>query len=75
VRVGPDGWQVLSRSPVLFRRTRAMTAMPAPERPGDLEPLRGLLNVSDESWPLLVGWAVAALLPWIAHPVLLLTGE
>ena len=24
---------------------------------------------------MLVGWSVAALLPWVAHPVLLLTGE
>ena len=73
--VEPGRWHWVERSPVVFRRTNAMAAMPAPAETGDLEPLRKLLNVSEDNWPLLVGWAVAGLLPWLPHPVLLLAGE
>ena len=45
------------------------------ERIRGLAELRDLLNVSDGSWPLLMSWLVAALLPDIAHPILFLTGE
>ncbi len=76
VLAGPDGWQVVDRSPVLFRRTELTGALPEPKAGGELEPLRALLNVDDAAWPLLLSWLLAALLtPGIPHPVLLLTGE
>ncbi len=73
--VGPDGWQVVDRSPVLFRRTELTGALPIPGRGGTLDELAKLLNVSDDTWPLVLGWLVAALLPDLPHPVLLLGGE
>ncbi|HXH57703.1 hypothetical protein [Iamia sp.] len=73
--VGADGWKVVDRSPVLFRRTELTGALPVPMHGGTLDELAGLLNVSDDTWPLVLGWLVAALLPDIPHPVLLLGGE
>ena len=70
----PDQWKVVERSPVLFRRTALTGALPMPERGGTLAELRDVLNVTNESWPLIVGWLVAALIPNIPHPVLLLSG-
>ena len=69
-----DGWTLAERSPVLFRRTALTGALPAPADAGDLGELRDLLNVTDDSWPLAVGWLVAACLPSIPHPVLMLGG-
>jgi hypothetical protein len=75
VVVRPGQWELAERSPVLFRRTALTAALPLPERGGSLAELRGLLNVTDATWPLLRGWIVAALLPDIPHPILLLSGE
>jgi hypothetical protein len=74
VLVKPDGWQLLDRSPVVFRRTELTMPLPVPVRGGRLDRLRDVVNVADESWPLLVGWLVAALLPEVRHPVLLVAG-
>jgi len=75
VVAGPDGWHVIDRSPVVFRRTGLTLPLPEPVRGGSLEELRDLLNVTDETWPQLVGWLVAAMLPDVPHPIALLTGE
>lgn len=75
VQVGPAGWDVLEHSPVLFRRTETVGPIEAPQRGGRLEELRELLNVSDATFPPMVGWLVAAFFPEISHPVLLICGE
>jgi hypothetical protein len=74
VVVRPGSWEVVERSPVLFRRTALTGMLPVPERGGTLDELRELLNVTDASWPLIVGWLVASLLPDMPHAVLLLSG-
>lgn len=75
VIIGPDGWELTDRSPVLFRRTNLTGAFPEPVRGGSLDELRGILNVTAESWPLLLGYLVSCLVPGIPHPIGLLTGE
>lgn len=74
VVVRPAGWEVVHTSPVLFRRTSLTGELPEPQRHGDPALLRGLLNVTEESWSLLLGWLVAALVPDIPHPILMLGG-
>lgn len=71
----PGGWEFADRSPVLFRRNGLTGAQPIPTRDGDLDALRTLLNVNDDSWAVLVAYLVAACIPDIPHPVLWLTGE
>lgn len=75
--VTTDGWTIESASPVLMRRTALTGAMPEPQQavPADLGLLRTLLNVDDDTWPLVVGWLVAALMPSFPHPLLMLGGE
>jgi hypothetical protein len=68
------GWEV-APAPVLLWRTNATLPLPIPVADGNLAELRDLLNVSDEAWPLIVAWLVAALMPNMPHPVLLLHGE
>lgn len=72
------GWTVVPQSPILFRRTELIGLMPEPtHKPGidGIQALRSLLNVSDESWPSVLAFIVAAFLPMIEHPVLMLGGE
>jgi len=73
--VNADGWRVADQSPVLFRRTALTAALPVPQRGGKPTLLRELLNVTDEGWPVLLGWIVAAFLLKIAHAILMLGGE
>lgn len=75
VVIDADGWRVVDRPPVLFRRTALTSPLPVPQRGGQLEEFRDLLNVTDESWQLLRGALVAAYIPDVPHPIVLLTGE
>ena len=74
VVVRPGGWEVVRTSAVLSRRTALTGPLPLPERGGSLDELRTVLNVTDATWPLVRGWKVAACLPNIPHPVLMLGG-
>ncbi len=76
VVIGPGGWSRESSSPVLFRRSGAMRVLPEPARAGDgLLLLRRLMNMSEESFRLLVGWLIAAFIPDLPHPILTFRGE
>jgi hypothetical protein len=76
VEITAAGWRVIDNSPVRFCRRRGMLALPAPVPGGNVEELRGLVNVpDDDSWRLLVGWLVAALRPGRPFPVLVVNGE
>jgi len=75
VVVGPQGWRITKGGELLFRRTKLTSPLPVPQRGGTAADLREFLNVSDATWPLALGWIVAALVPDIAHPLLSLGGE
>lgn len=75
VLVGPGGWRIIERSPVLFRRSRLTAPLPVPIAGGTLQGLQDLLNVDQDRFRLLVAWLVAALIPDIPHPILALFGE
>ncbi|MDQ3105414.1 MAG: hypothetical protein M3Q87_09445 [Actinomycetota bacterium] len=75
VVIGAYGWEIVDTSPVLFWRTNATLPLPVPDDLGSLDDLRELLNIAKSDWPLIVAWLVAALMPELPHPVLLLRGE
>jgi phage/plasmid primase-like uncharacterized protein len=75
VFVGPRGWELPERAPVIFRRTVLTSELPIPQRGGNVDELRKLLNVTANTWPLVLGWLVATLLPSMPHPILMLGGE
>ncbi len=77
VQVDADGWRITSsrHAPVTFRRTTLTGELPAPERGGDLTVLKNILGVANNAWQLIVGWMIAAMMPDIPRPVLLLDGE
>ena len=47
VEIGPDGWQVITRPPVRFRRAAGMLPLPMPIRGGSLEALAPFFNVAN----------------------------
>jgi len=82
VIVGPPGWKVVERSPVLFRRTALTGALAEPERggrvdefPSVINELWSVINIAEESRAMLLGWLVAAYLLGIPHAILLLGGQ
>ncbi len=75
IMIDQFGWEVIDRSPVCFRRSALTLPLPTPISTGvDIMDMR-LLNVAAESWPLVVAWLVAALIPEIPHPLLFPKGE
>jgi hypothetical protein len=75
LRIGSEGWQIVSEAPVLHRRTALTAALPRPATGGNLSALWSLLNIAAVDRPVLVAFLVAALMPNMPHPILLLTGE
>lgn len=74
----PHGWEIAQTSPVLFRRTRLTSPLPTPQSEGittGLNALRGLLNVDEPTFRMIVGWLVAGLIPDMPHPILCGKGE
>jgi hypothetical protein len=74
VVIDAAGWRLVDRSPILFERTELVGELPIPVGGGTVEELRGLLNIGDADFDVLVGWIVAAMIPEIAHPILMLGG-
>jgi hypothetical protein len=75
VEIGPDGWRIVTKPPVRFRRPAGMLPLSV-SRGGSVARLRRFLNVhSEEDFVLAVAWAVAALRNRGPYPVLVLSGE
>lgn len=71
VQIDSHGWRVVD-GPGIFRRPSGLQPLPAPEHGGDISELRQFLNVSDEGWPMILGYLIAALRPSGPFPVLVL---
>lgn len=75
IEVTRDGWRVVARSPVLFRRTELTGVMPEPLPGGRFDDLRHFLNVDDPSWDVAQAFSVAAVQPGFSHPIPLIRGQ
>src|SRR5262245_31534225 len=75
VEITSDGWNVIDRAPVRFRRTPGMLAIPEPVRGGRLDELRQHFHMSASDYVLAVSWLLAILRGRGPYPILALTGE
>ncbi len=76
VEVDADGWRIIGRPPVRFRRAKGMLALPDPERGGKIKSLRPFLNVaSDDDFALSVGWVLGALSGRGPYAIMVIGGE
>lgn len=74
VKITEHGRAVTATPPVIWRRSELTSALPMPAEGGSLDDLWELTNVAPSDRSLVLAWLVAALIPEIPHPVLLLQG-
>jgi len=75
IRITPEGWQIDSNPPSLFRRFQHQQAQVAPAKTGNLDDLFNFINVTDPKDQLLLKvYVVSCLVPDIPHPILLVQG-
>lgn len=75
VQIRADGWSVVDRPDVHFRRPEGQLPLPVPSHEGSIDLLRPYVNVAKGDFRLLVAWLTAALRPVGPYPILALRGE
>jgi hypothetical protein len=75
VEISAGGWKITANPPVKFLRPRGMRPLPRPIAGGDVNQLRSFLNVTDQEWPLILAWILAAFRRRGPFPMLSLNGE
>ncbi len=71
VEVTPYGWRVVQDSPVRFTRARGMLPLPHPQKGGNLQDLKNLINAQDiEVWLSCLSWIIGSLNPKGPFPIL-----
>jgi hypothetical protein len=80
VEIDENGWRVIDRAAIAFRRAAGMQALPEPVSGGSINDLRGFLNVEknkddDPDFVLAVSFVLATLRDRGPYPVLCLAGE
>jgi len=76
VEVTPDGWEIITKSPVKFIHPKGCLPLPVPETGGSVDDLRCFVNIEDEDgWKLFVATLIAAFKPTGPYPVTVLQGE
>jgi hypothetical protein len=76
IEIDSQGWRIVKKPPVKFRRAYGMKPLPLPIPGGRIEGLRTLINASQEEvWILALSWLVGALHPTGPYPILILQGE
>lgn len=76
VEMTPQGWSVITPSPVNFWRPNGMLSLPTPSIVGSVEELGAFLNLPQEDGlELVVAWVLGALAPEGPYPLLVVTGE
>jgi hypothetical protein len=68
------GWSIVDRSPITFRRSKAMMPLSAPVPGGRVDELFELLNVDAGNRDLFAAWMTSTLFDTIPHPAPVLTG-
>ncbi len=76
VEVTPDGWEIITKSPVKFIHPKGCRPLPVPETCGSIDDLRRFVNIEDEDgWKLFIATLIAAFKPTGPYPVTVLQGE
>lgn len=74
IKITPTGWVLVQDGPPRFHRPAGFTAQVTPERDGDLNALRELLQLDEKNWVLLLAFLIISLKPTFPYMVLLLSG-
>ncbi len=63
IEIDALGWRLLDKSPVMFRRSPSMRALPDPVRGGRFSDVLDVINVPKHSWLLVLVWVIECLRP------------
>ena len=74
VRIDAEGWRVVDRPPILFRRYAHQLPQVEPAS-GDAHRVLEFLNVRPADQILLLAWLVTAMVPDIPHPIPSFSGD
>jgi hypothetical protein len=75
VMINAQGWSIVDRPRVRFRRPDGMLPLPTPVRDGSIALLRQYVNSNDIEHCLLLGWIAAAYMSIGPYPILVIHGE
>lgn len=75
VVVTADGWSIVEQSPVIFRRTELTGQLPNPVTGDGAAALRRIINVANDTVPLVVGYLVSTFLTDVPRPILAVFAE
>jgi hypothetical protein len=74
IEIHPQGWFVVDRPDVHFRRPAGQLPLPMPSPDGSIDLLRPYVNLSNDDFRLLITWITASLRPVGPYPILVLSG-
>ena len=75
IAIRDQGWQVVDRPGVYFRRPEGLLPLPLPAGDGSIDLLRQYVNLTEADFRLMIAWLTAALRPVGPYPILVLNGE
>jgi hypothetical protein len=76
VEIDDNGWRVVDKPVLRFRRSAGMQALPTPVLGGSIDTLRSFVNIkTNDDFVLAVSWLLACLRDCGPYPVLALSGE
>jgi hypothetical protein len=76
IEIDADGWRIIQRPPVRFRRAAGVRPLPTPVRGGSIALLRRFINVrSKGDFVLVVAWLLASFRSGEPYPLLVIIGE
>lgn len=75
IEITTEDWQTIESPPIRFVRKGGMISLPAPQRNGDIHELKKCINVTEDDWPLVLGWLLGTFMAKGPFPVLVITGE
>lgn len=75
VRISKEGWEILNRPPIIFRRFAHQKTQAEPTRGGDIKRIFEFSNCSEKYRLLNLVWIVASFMPEIPHCIRNLWGE
>lgn len=75
IHIKADGWSLIDRPSVHFRRPEGLLRLPVPTKDGSIDLLRPYVNLTDVDFRLMIAWLTAAMRPIGPYPILVLQGE
>jgi hypothetical protein len=75
IEVTRDGWKIIERAPVYFRRTALIAPFPRPRIGGDINQLFEIVNIPEELRGVVIGFLISSMDESISHPIPGVNGE